>query len=121
MRQEAERAAVAAPREKEKPEKAASAFRTISEVAEALDGGITGGISFGQAKDLEEQCNTSCTQEEIDDMLLLANVSNVSFGVAGAGAILGIVGLAITDWSGGDRVGMRVQVGPGNAQLTIYF
>lgn len=37
MRQEAERAAVAAPREKEKPEKAASAFRTISEVAEALD------------------------------------------------------------------------------------
>ena len=37
MRQEAERAAVTAPREKEKPEKAASAFRTISEVAEALD------------------------------------------------------------------------------------
>ena len=37
MRQHAEQTRVAVPREKDKPEKSASAFRTISEVAEVLD------------------------------------------------------------------------------------
>ena len=37
MRQQAEQSRAAAPREKDKPEKSAAAFRTISEVAELLD------------------------------------------------------------------------------------
>lgn len=56
-------------------------------------GGVTGILALKQGDDLACPMG-ACPPEELDELdeaTLLANVSNVSFGVAGAGALLGIV------------------------------
>ncbi len=94
--------------------------------AGAIVGAITGGVSFARAKDLQKTCaDNLCPPEQqgdIDQMILLANVSNVSFAVAGAGAIVGIIGLAITDWSpSAEAASLRVEVTAGGARLLGTF
>lgn len=66
----------------------------------AIVGAITGGISFSQAKSIEEQCGGPvCTpdrQSDIDGMTTLANVSNAMFAVGAAGVVVGVVGLVLS-------------------------
>ena len=95
--------------------------------AGAIAGGITGGISFSQAKDLRGQCpGDQCPpdlEDDVDQMMLLANVSNAMFGVAGAGAIVAIIGLAITDWSPTptEAATLHLTVSPTGAHLRGRF
>jgi len=70
-------------------------------------GAITGGLSLSKKGNIEEtfNCNDSGCDlqgpngEVLDDELssanILANVSNVAFAVAGAGAVIGVIGLLL--------------------------
>jgi hypothetical protein len=63
--------------------------------ASLLVGAITGGVSLGMAGDLEERCEGGvCGPDESDDLSkanTLANVSNVTLAIGGAGAVAGLV------------------------------
>jgi hypothetical protein len=57
-------------------------------------GTAAGFAAVARQSDLEQQCATSgCAQQEIDDGALVAHVSTGGFALAGAGAIVAIVGL----------------------------
>jgi hypothetical protein len=62
-------------------------------------GAITGGVSLSKAGDVKDQCtNDVCptsTESDADTSLALGHVSTVSFVVGGAGAVLGVVALAL--------------------------
>jgi hypothetical protein len=64
-----------------------------------IAGGVTGGLAFSKAGDVKEQCeNGICdpaAESDLDSTRSMAMIANVSFAAAGAGAILGIVGLAL--------------------------
>ena len=64
-------------------------------------GSITGGLSLAKASDLEDVCTDKICppdqQDNLDQAELLANVSNVSFAVAGAGIIFGVIALFTID------------------------
>jgi hypothetical protein len=86
-------------------------------------GAITGGLALSKGADFEDACpdKTRCDasqSEAYDEGLVLSHVSTVSFAVAGAGAVLGVVGLIISDWSGGD---VEVAVGLGGAWVGGRF
>ena len=62
----------------------------------ATAGAVTGGIALSRGTDLDMQCATSgCTQREIDDAGAIADVATASLIIAGVGAAVGIVALAI--------------------------
>ncbi|MBI4704372.1 MAG: PEGA domain-containing protein [Deltaproteobacteria bacterium] len=93
-------------------------------------GAITGALSLGKVSDLEEACNgTECPpnrQADIDSMNLLANISNVGFGVGAAGVVVGVVGLFLSPsgQSGNGRqsaLGLRPAVGPGSIGVSGTF
>ena len=68
-------------------------------------GAITGGVSISQTNTLKDSCGTnvtSCTvnADDYSTANTLANVSNVSFAVAGVGAVVGVIGLLM---SGGEE------------------
>jgi hypothetical protein len=94
--------------------------------AGAIAGGITGGLSLSKASEVHdacpvpEQCGAD-QQETFDSATTLAHVSTISFAVAGAGAVVGIIGLAISG-SGGDSdadsaLSLQPLVGPGSIGL----
>jgi hypothetical protein len=102
--------------------------------AGVIVGGITGGLSFSQSKDLQGRCdNGACAPElqgEIDSMSTLGTISTVSFAVAGAGAALGIVGLAMGPSSapaaddGGDAgagASWQLRITASGARLRLRF
>jgi hypothetical protein len=66
----------------------------------------TGALAMSKSSDLKGVCDDDygcprSRKSEIDSMTALAHTSTVSFAVAGAGAVLGIVGLAaLSDWGG---------------------
>ena len=66
----------------------------------------TGAVAMSKSSDLKGICNDNygcpaSRKSEIDSMTVLAHTSTVSFAVAGAGAVLGVVGLAaLSDWGG---------------------
>ncbi len=88
-------------------------------------GAITGGISLSQASDLQERCaNNVCDgadADAIDEMNTLANVSNVSFAVAGAGVIVAAVGIILSDWSTEQHGHLQLVVEPGGLGLRGQF
>lgn len=70
-------------------------------------GAITGGLSLAKTGDLEEACPSklcAATDEALhDEATTLSHVATVGFAVAGAGAILGVIGLfALSDGLFGD-------------------
>jgi hypothetical protein len=86
----------------------------------------TGALAMSKSSDLEGVCpDYGCPasrKSEIDSMTALAHTSTVSFVVAGAGAVLGVVGLAaLSDWGGappkaepdGSAPTVSVLAGPG--------
>ncbi len=98
---------------------------------------ITGGVSFDRAQSLENECTLGPTgdkcpadrQAEIDTMLTLANVSNVGFAVAGVGAVVGVIGLLISedspqateDGQSATEVTIAPLIGPGFLGVTGRF
>jgi hypothetical protein len=85
--------------------------------AALVGGAVTGALSFGEAKRLDERCAAGCTEAEradYDRMIALANASNVAFAVAGAGAVVGFIGLILGDApTEGARVSLGVTLGGG--------
>lgn len=93
-------------------------------VVGAIAGGVTGGIAFSKAGDVKPQCeNNVCdpaVEGDLDSTKSMATIANVSFAVAGAGAILGIVGL-ILPRSHGPPTTAGLFVGPGGAGVRGSF
>lgn len=89
-------------------------------------GGATGGLALAKAKDVKAACpNGVCSADNkaaLDETKTLATVSNISFGVMGVGAVIGIVGLVIGKGSG-EPTHAHVQpyVGLGTFGLTGAF
>ena len=78
-------------------------------------GGVFGGLSLSEASDAKQNCVgnfcPAANEPAGDRSLTFAHVSTVSFAVAGAGAVLGIVGAVIElggDGSGGDEVSATI-------------
>lgn len=74
---------------------------------------VTGALAVSKSNEVTDQCTNDICPKSLesmgDDALVLANVSNAGFVVAGVGAILGVVGLLISDFGSEDAA----------AQLTI--
>jgi hypothetical protein len=68
--------------------------------AGALVGTITGVVHLSETSDLKDECpQDRCPPDQAearDDVILLANVSNVSFAVGAAGLVLGVVGIVLS-------------------------
>lgn len=95
-------------------------------VAGLVAGGVTGGLAFSKAGDVKEQCeNDVCApaaESDLNSTKSLATISNISFVVAGAGAILGIVGLALPKTRGAQAAATpHVFVGLGGAGVRGSF
>jgi hypothetical protein len=80
----------------------------------------TGAASLVQVNKIKAQCpNNRClatTEPDRSKANTLANVSNVSWGVAGVGAILGVVGAVLTVKSS-KQESTSLVVGPGSVEL----
>jgi hypothetical protein len=92
--------------------------------AGVIVGAVTGGLSMAKTADLEDACPEkrcgTVNQDLHDEALTLSHVSTISFAVAGAGAILGAVGLfALSDGVFGSET--AVLIGPGFAGLSGRF
>jgi hypothetical protein len=63
-----------------------------------IAGGITGFLALKKADDVKAACpNSVCSQANkpvLDETKTFATISTISFAVAGAGVILGIIGLS---------------------------
>jgi hypothetical protein len=94
----------------------------------------TGVLALSRSSDLESACpDYGCPpsrQSDIDSMTTLSHISTVSFVVAGAGAVLGVVALsALSDWSGAPPAGepspaaptVSLAAGPGALLLRGRF
>ncbi len=91
-------------------------------------GGSAGVVSLSKTSRLEDSCPAkACPREREDDLdsaKLLANISNVGFGVAIIGAALGIYGLTLrsgTESATSARVRIRPLVGLGSVGLDGSF
>ncbi len=64
-----------------------------------ITGGVTGGLALGAAGDAKAGCQglvcPAANQSAADRASLLANVSTASFAIAGAGAIVGVLGMIL--------------------------
>jgi hypothetical protein len=91
----------------------------------SLAGGVvTGALSLGEANRLQDRCPAGLCADadraDYDRMIGLANASNVAFAVAGAGAVVGVIGLILGDAPAGDA---RAALGltPGGAVVGGAF
>lgn len=90
-------------------------------------GGITGGLALNKAKLVKDACpNGVCSEANrgaLDETRTLATVSTISFAVAGAGAVLTIIGLASGKSSSESTAKAHVEpfVGLGSFGLTGAF
>lgn len=68
-----------------------------------IAGSVTGILSLNQTNDIKNVCNgNACPttkRDDINEANTLANVSNISFAIGGAGVVVGVVGILIA----GDR------------------
>lgn len=84
-------------------------------------GAITGGLSLSQTSDVKATCVEDLCEpaqrDAIDEATTLANVSNVAFAIAGAGAVAGIVGLLLPE----DDATVDVAIGPGGVFVRGTF
>jgi hypothetical protein len=91
-------------------------------------GGVTGWLAAARTSELREYCDGNrCPANETDqlhaDALGLAHVATASFVVAGAGALIGIVGVTVgsSGDSEGDVARVIPVVGPGSVSVTVRF
>ena len=90
-------------------------------------GVVTGIVHLTETSSLEEECPDSVCpadkQADIDDAMTIGHVSTASLIVAGAGAILGIVGVAVSGSDEPAKSGLvlRPLVGPGFVGLGGEF
>lgn len=86
-------------------------------------GGITGGLALSKANDVKSQCpNSTCPADKrglLEDTKTFATVSNISFALAGAGVVLGLVGLMKKPST--DTAHVQPYVGVGSLGLTGAF
>jgi len=90
-----------------------------------LVGTITGIVSLSKTSDLKDICpNDVCAPGDKDDISsanTMANVSNVSFVLAGIGAIVGVIGLLTGGSSGSDAAVTLAPIGPESVGLRVRF
>lgn len=88
-----------------------------------IAGGITGAMALGKASDVKTECpGNTCPSDKkalLDDTKTFANISTISFAVAGGGVVLGIIGLMKKSPS--EQAGVRPYVGVGSVGLTGAF
>jgi hypothetical protein len=88
-------------------------------------GAITGGVSLGMTASLKGKCtNKVCPDDELGRLSTantVANVSNVGFGVAGAGLVTGLLVMLIASPPRDDRALRVVPVGDAGAGLAGRF
>ncbi len=94
-------------------------------------GAITGGLSLAKASDLREACKDNHCNDDLksdyDNGQLLAHISTASFAVAGAGAIVGVIGLFLPTAASEDdkadarRIQLEPQIGFGSIGLSGRF
>jgi hypothetical protein len=89
-------------------------------------GAVTGGLAMSNKAQLEDDCAAgNCTQEDIDSGAVPARVSTVSFIVAGVGALVGIIGLAVElsgdDPAAGTPSAGEMLIGPGSLAWRVRF
>jgi hypothetical protein len=89
-------------------------------VAGAIAGAATGSAALAKSAALESRCPDqqcpSAEQGTVDSMNLLSHVSTVSFAVAGAGAVLGTIGVLLSvgsDAPTAELAGIAPELGPG--------
>lgn len=91
--------------------------------AGVIVGAIMGGIALDGASALESECPEGyCDVEHRDDISrtrALSHASTASFAIAGAGGVLLVVGLAISDWGDGAPSESAVQVRLGAGMLML--
>ena len=91
-------------------------------------GATTGIMTLTRAGELEEACTgTTCPRDQasrLDETDTLATVSNISFGVAAAGAVVGAIGLLLvlnkdTEAEPVPTRTVRVDIGPDRAAIVV--
>lgn len=94
-------------------------------VVGGIVGGITGGVALSKSSDIKDACGGfQCDpshEDDLDQGEALAHVSTVSFAVAGAGAAVGIIGLVLSDFGGGQEAALVPMIGPGVVGLRGRF
>lgn len=86
-------------------------------------GGVTGGLAFSKASEVKKQCpNSTCPSDKsglLEDTKSYATISTIAFAVAGAGVVLGIIGL--TKSGSSDTAYVRPYIGVGSLGVTGAF
>jgi hypothetical protein len=90
-------------------------------------GSVTGAIAFSKTSTVKDECPTkTCDpshQSDIDAAKRFGTISTISFAVAGAGAIVGVIGL-LSSGSSEPRpssAGVSWWIGPGTAGVAGAF
>lgn len=97
-----------------------------------IAGTVTGILSLNETSEIKKQCDgircPSSYRSKIDDANTLANVSNISFAIGGAGVVVGIVGILISGspspqsaGHGGKGPWIRPLIGLGSAGVAGTF
>jgi hypothetical protein len=94
-------------------------------------GGATGLISMSKTKSAKDQCvDNKCppsAHADVDSAMLTGNISTIAFGVAGVGAVLGVIGLLVSPSASTEpapkvsRLPFSVWVGVGSAGVVGAF
>lgn len=88
-------------------------------------GAVSGGVAMSNKSDLDDECAAGrCTQDDIDAGSLPAHVSTASFIVAGVGALVGIICLAVdasTEEPAAGGAAAQWLIGPGNLAWQVRF
>lgn len=91
-------------------------------VAGAVAGGITGALTLSKASDVKSQCeNGICDPAaagDLDTSRGLATISTIGFAVAGAGVVLGVVGLLLPRT---DSTSERERARSASSQTALHF
>jgi hypothetical protein len=82
-----------------------------------IAGAITGGLALSKGGEISDACpDKTCTEEQRDTYdtgIALAHASTACFAIAGAGAVLGVVGLILT-FGGSNDQEMALRLAPGS-------
>lgn len=101
--------------------------------AGVIAGAVTGGLSLSALSDAKELCTDDRCPEaarpDYDRSIVLANAANASFAVAGAGALVGVIALAVSLASGEPKaatsaarhIGVILRVGAGSMEAVTRF
>jgi hypothetical protein len=87
-----------------------------------LVGTVVGVISLNRAAELERQCMTACSGDEIANGEAVSHVSTAGFVIGGVGAVVGTVALILYLRDDDDASSaIQLHVGRGSLQLEATF